>query len=316
MKILVAGGTGAVARRLVPLLVARGHTVAATTRTPSKGDLIRTMGAEPIVADGLDPGAVERAVDAARPEAIVHQMTSLKRLQNPKHFDRVFALTNRLRTEGTRYLIAAGLAAGVRRLVAQSYTGWPNAREGGPIKSEDDPLDRTPPRTMRESLDAIRMLEHHVQLASGLEGVVLRYGAFYGPGTPFGPGGAVYERIRQRRFPLVGSGSGVWSFVHIDDVALATAIAVEGRPTGVFNIVDDAPAEVGVWLPELAFLLGAPSPRRVPVWLARLAIGDAGVSLMTQVRGASNAKARGVLGWQPMYPNWRDGFRASVQRAA
>jgi nucleoside-diphosphate-sugar epimerase len=300
----------------VPLLVSRGHTVSATTRTPSKTDLIRTMGAEPIVADGLDRSAVERAVDTARPEVIVHQMTSLSRLRNPKHFDRVFARTNRLRTEGTRHLIAAGLAAGVRRLVAQSYTGWPNAREGGPIKSEDDPLDRTPPRHMRKTLEAIRSLEHDVWMASGLEGVVLRYGAFYGPGTPLGPGGEVYERIHRRQFPLVGRGSGVWSFVHIDDAALATAIAVEGQPTGIFNIVDDEPAEVALWLPELAFALGTPPPRRMPVWLARFAIGEVGVSLMTRVRGASNAKAKGVLGWQPLYPSWRDGFRASIQRAA
>lgn len=315
MKVFVAGGTGAVGKRLVPLLVARGHTVAATTRTPSKSDLIRTMGAEPIVMDGLDRRAVEQAVDAARPEVIVHQLTSL-RLRNPKHFDRVFAATNRLRTEGTRHLIAAGLAAGVRRLIAQSYTGWPNAREGGPIKSEDDPLDQAPPRTMRKTLAAIRTLEHDVWLASGLEGVVLRYGAFYGPGTPFGPGGRVYESVLRGRFPIVGGGTGVWSFVHIDDAALATAMAVEGGPTGVFNIVDDVPAEVAVWLPELAFVLGAPPPRRMPVWLARLLIGDAGVSLMTQVRGASNAKAKSVLGWQPLYPSWRAGFRAATRRAA
>ena len=309
MRILVAGGTGAVGRRLVPLLVTRGHRVAVTTRTPSKSDLVRTMGADPIVADGLDRQAVERAVDAARPEVIVHQMTSLAKLRNPKHFDRAFARTNRLRIEGTRHLIDAALALGVRRLVAQSYTGWPNTREGGPIKVEDDPLDAKPPRTMRKTLEAIRTLEHYVRGCSGLEGVVLRYGSFYGPGTPFGPGGEVYESIRRGRFPIVGRGSGVWSFVHIDDVAVATAVAVEDDPTGVFNIVDDEPAEVAVWLRELAFLFAAPRPRRMPVWLARFLIGDAGVSLMTEVRGASNAKAKRVLRWQPQYPSWRDGFR-------
>jgi nucleoside-diphosphate-sugar epimerase len=309
MKILVAGGTGAVGRRLVPLLVSRGHSVAATTHTPARSDLVRTLGAEPILADGLDRHAVERAVEAARPEVIVHEMTSLANLRNPKHFDRVFARTNRLRIDGTRYLIEAARALGVRRLVAQSYTGWPYAREGGPIKVEDDPLDATPPRTMRKTLEAIRTLEHYVRSFSGLEGVVLRYGSFYGPGTPFAPGGEVYESIRRRRFPVVGCGTGIWSFVHIDDVAIATAIAAEGGPTGVFNIVDDEPAEVAVWLPELAFLFAARPPRRVPVWLARLLIGDAGVSLMTEVRGASNAKAKRVLGWQPLYPSWRDGFR-------
>lgn len=309
MKILVAGGTGAVGRRLVPLLVTRGHSVAATTRTASKRGLIRTMGADPIVADGLDPQAVERAVDEARPEVIVHQMTSLQQQRNPKHFDRIFARTNRLRAEGTRYLIDAARALGVRRLVAQSYAGWPNARDGEPIKSEDAPLDATPPRAMRRTLEAIRTLEHQVRSAGDLEGTVLRYGSFYGPGTAFGPGGEVYESIRRRRFPIVGRGSGIWSFVHVDDVAIATAIAVEGGPTGVFNIVDDEPTEVAVWLPELAFLFGAPPPRHVSVWLARLFIGDAGISLMTEVRGASNEKAKRVLGWQPLHPSWRHGFR-------
>jgi len=308
MKVFVAGGTGAVGSRLVPLLVNRGHDVVATTRSADKIPALRAMGADAVVVDGLDRHAIEAAVRAAGPEAISHQMTALASMRSLKHFDREFALTNRLRAEGSQYLVAAAVAVGVRRLVAQSYTGWPNPREGGRVKTEDDGLDPAPPRSMCATLDAIRTLERTVMTAKGINPIVLRYGSFYGPGTPVGPGGEIFEAVRRRRFPIVGRGTGVWSFVHIDDVALATAMALEGGPPGVYNIVDDDPAEVSVWLPELARVIDARSPARVPEWIAQLMIGRAGVSVMTSIRGSSNAKARRLLTWRPLYPTWRDGF--------
>jgi nucleoside-diphosphate-sugar epimerase len=311
MNVLVAGGTGAVGRRLLPLLISRGHRVIATTSSGAKLNALSALGAEPVVMNGLDREAVDRVVLSVRPDALIHQMTSLASMASLRRFDREFALTNRLRTEGTRHLVAAAHAAGVRRLVAQSYTGWPNERQGGRVKSEDDALDAAPPRSMRETLDAIRNLEHQV-LTAPMRGIVLRYGSFYGPGCPLGPGGAVYESVRKRQLPVVGNGAGVWSFVNIDDVALATALATERLDTGIFNIVDDEPVEVAEWLPELARILGSPPPRHVPVWLARFAIGEAGVSMMTSIRGSSNAKARRELGWQPRYPSWREGFRQAL----
>jgi nucleoside-diphosphate-sugar epimerase len=309
MKIYVAGATGAVGRRLVPLLVSRGHHVVATTRSAMRTSAIRELGAEPLVIDALDRDAVIRSVQMAKPEVIVHQLSALSQLRSLKRFDEEFAVTNRLRTEGTDYLLEGARAAGAKRLVAQSYTGWPNSREGSRIKTEDDPLDPHPPHAMRQSLDAIRYLERVVIAASDIEGIVLRYGSFYGPGTSFAPGGDILEAVRRRMFPLVGAGTGVWSFVHMDDVAAATTIATEGVPPGVYNIVDDDPAEVATWLPALARTIGAKPPRRVPSWVARLIIGEAGVAVMTQSRASSNAKAKRVFNWQPAYASWRDGFR-------
>lgn len=316
MKVFVAGGTGAVGRRLVPLLVNRGHDVIATTRTAEKVPSLHALGADAIVVDGLDRSAVESAIRSARPDAVSHQMTALASMRSLKHFDREFALTNRLRAEGAQHMVAAAVASGVRRLVAQSYTGWPNPREGGRVKSEDDGLDTAPPPTMRNTLAAIRTLETAVMSAKGINPVVLRYGSFYGPGTPVGPGGEIFEAVRRRRFPIVGTGAGVWSFVHIDDVAMATAIALEGGPPGVYNIVDDEPAEVSMWLPELARVIDAPPPVHVPEWIARLVIGRAGVSMMTSIRGSSNVKARRLLTWRPLYPTWREGFRVEFGAAA
>lgn len=315
MRILVAGSTGALGRRLVPLLVAKGHDVAGMTRSPAKAEALRASGAEPIVADALDRDAVMVAVRGARPEVVVHELTALSSLTDFRKFDEGFALTNRLRTEGTDHLLAGALAAGAGRFVAQSFAGWPYLREGGPVKTEEDPLDPNPPAAMRRTLEAIRYLESAVLVAEGLEGIVLRYGGFYGPGTSIAEGGAQRDLVRRRRFPVVGAGTGVWSFIHIDDAASATLAAIERGAPGIYNIVDDDPAPVGQWLPELAAAVGARPPRRIPTWLARLLVGRHGVVLMTEARGASNAKARRELGWQPAFPSWRRGFREGFEDA-
>ncbi len=308
MKVLVAGASGALGRQLVPRLVAAGHDVVGMTRTSSR--LVRELGATPVVADGLDPEAVARAVGRSEPEVIVHQLTALSAGIDPRHFDRDFAATNRLRTEGTDHLLAAGRAVGARRFVAQSYAGWPFARRGGAVKTEDDPLDPSPPEAMRRTLDALRHLEEAVVGAEWTEGVVLRYGGFYGPGTSLAPDGEHTAQIRRRRFPVVGDGGGVWSFVHVADAAQATAVAVERGRRGVYNIVDDEPAPVAAWLPAVAAALGAGPPRRVPRWVGRLVAGEAATVMMTEVRGASNEKAKRELGWAPAHASWRDGLAA------
>lgn len=313
MIIFIAGATGAVGGRLVPMLLEQGHEVVATTRTPAKAAALRELGAMPVVVDALDRDAVFGAVTGAEPDVIVHQMTALSGDPDMKHFDRMFAQTNRLRTEGTRNLLDAGAQAGVRRFIAQSFTGWPFAPEGGPVKGEDAPLDPSPPAAQRESLAAIRALEDMVTAAPrthGIEGVVLRYGGFYGPGTSLArDGGDITEMLRRRKFPVVGDGGGIWSFTHIDDAASGVLASLEpGRPAGIFQIVDDEPAPAAEWLPALSAALGAKPPRRVPAWLGRLAAGEVAVSMMTASRGASNAKARRVLGWTPQWPTWREGF--------
>jgi nucleoside-diphosphate-sugar epimerase len=309
MNIFVAGATGALGTQLVPRLLAAGHDVTGMTR--SRPDAVRRLGARAVVADALDPDAVGSAVGAARPDVIVHQLTALSGSIDPRHFERDFAQTNRLRVEGTDNLLAAARAAGVERFVAQSYAGWPYARAGGPVKTEDDPLDPAPVAAMRTALDAIRHLEDAVV---GAGGVVLRYGGFYGPGTSFAPGAEHAELVRRRRFPIVGDGAGVWSFVHIEDAADATVAAVRGDARGIYNIVDDEPARVADWLPVAANAVGGKPPRRVPRWLGRLVAGEASVVMMTEVRGASNAKAKRELGWSPAHPSWRAGFfdRAAV----
>jgi len=309
MRIFVAGATGAMGRQLVPRLLAAGHAVVGTTRSDAKRAALYELGAEPVVLDALDADQVAAAVRAAQPDAIVHELTSLSTL-DLRHFDRDFAMTNRLRTEGTDHLLAAGRAVGVRRFIAQSFTSWPYARTGGPVKSEEEPLDPTPAREMRESLAAIRHLEDAVTGAGWTEGIVLRYGGFYGPGTSLAPGGEQFEMVRRRRIPVVGNGAGVWSFVHIADAAEATVAAVERGRRGIYNVVDDDPAPVADWLPVLAAGLGAPRPLRVPRLVGRVVAGQAGAVMMTEVRGASNAKAKRELGWRPRHPSWREGFAA------
>jgi len=304
MRVFVAGATGAVGRRLVPQLVERGHHVIATTRTPAKRDLLRALGAEPVVMDGLDAGQVGEAVVRAEPDVIVHQMTALTGVGDLRRFDREFARTNELRTAGTDHLLAAAEAAGVGRFVAQSYTNWPNIREGGPVKTEDDPLDPHPPAAQAETLAAIQHVERVVTEAP-LTGIALRYGNLYGPGAT----DPLVELLQKRRFPVVGSGTGVWSWIHIDDAAAATVAAAERGPRGVYNVVDDDPAPIAEWLPYLADCLGAPRPRHLPLWLGRLVAGEVGVSMMTRVRGSSNARAKRELGWQPQWPSWRQGFQ-------
>ena len=314
MKVFVAGATGALGRQLVSMLAANGHEVTGLTRSPAKQDLLRSLGARPVVADALDPDAVARSVAEAEPEVIVHQLTALAGSLDMRHIERDFAATNRLRTEGTDHLLAAGHAMGIRRFVAQSYAGWPFARTGGPVKSEADPLDPTPPAALRSTLDAIRHVEDAVTAAGWTEGVVLRYGGFYGPGTSIAlkPDGEHVELLRKRKFPVVGRGTGVWSFIHIEDAAAATVAAVEHGTRGIYNVVDDEPAPVSEWLPAVAGAVGAKPPMRLPRWLGRLAAGEAATVMMTESRGASNEKAKRELGWQPRYPSWRQGFAAGL----
>ncbi len=307
MKVFLAGATGVVGRRLIPELIAAGHEVVGLARTPEKARLVRELGAEPVVADAFDRRALTAAVVAARPDCIVHQLTALGTGIDFRNFDDSFARTNRLRTFVTDVLLAAAREAGTRRFIAQSFCGWTYAREGGPVKSETDRLDPTPPAPFRRTFDAIRYLETAV-LGASLHGLVLRYGWFYGPGTSMDADSETARLIRQRKFPIVGDGAGVWSFAHIDDVAHATALAVERGPADIYNIVDDEPAPVFEWLPYLANALGAKPPRRIPAWLARLFIGEGGVAIMTTIRGASNAHAQRVLQWELKYPSWRKGF--------
>jgi nucleoside-diphosphate-sugar epimerase len=300
LRIFLAGATGALGSRLTPMLVERGHHVMGTTRRDP--DAVRAMGAEPVVLDPLDRAAVREAVLAARPDVIVHQLTALSGLKFGRNFDKAFAMTNRLRTEGTDHLLAAAREAGVTRLVWQSYAGWPAAREGDAVKGEDAPFDPDPPADVRETLEAIKHLEAVVTEAGG---TVLRYGGFYGPGTSLTGDGEHAELLRKRRFPVGGSGAGVWSLVHIDDAAAATVAAIERGTPGIFNIVDDEPAPASELLPGLAKAFGAPPPRHVPGWVVRLAAGAQAQSMMTRIRGASNAKAKRELGWAPRH-SWRD----------
>ncbi|MHB8488110.1 MAG: NAD-dependent epimerase/dehydratase family protein [Candidatus Dormibacteria bacterium] len=310
MRVFVAGATGAIGRQLVPRLVAAGHEVYGMTRSGSKQAMLRELGAEPVVADALDPDQVAEAVGRAQPDAIVHQLTSIPPRLDLRHFDRDFALTSRLRTEGTDYLLSAGQAMGVRRFVAQSYFGA-YARTGAAVKTEEDPLDPAPVRDMRGVAAAIRHLEQAVLGARWTEGIVLRYGAFYGPDTSLAPGAKQVEMIRRRKFPIVGNGGGVWSFMHVADAADATVAAVEHGSRGVYNVVDDDPAPVAEWLPALAQQLGAKRPMRVTRIVGRLFAGEVGVVMMTELRGASNTKAKRELAWRPAHPSWREGFAAA-----
>jgi 2-alkyl-3-oxoalkanoate reductase len=307
MRVLVTGASGAVGSQLIPQLVSRDHSVIATTRSAAKQDLLRSWGAEPVILDGLDGAAVRRIVTEVAPEAIIHEMTALSGATDLRHFDRWFATTNELRTRGTEHLLAAAEASGVKRFVAQSYIGWNNARTGGAVKTEADPLDEHPAAAQRESLAAIRFVETHVPQAP-IDGIVVRYGNLYGPGAS----DSMVALLRKRMLPIVGAGSGVWSWTHIADAASGTVAALErGRP-GLYNIVDDEPAPVREWLPYLAEAVGAKPPLRVPVWLGRLVGGDVTVQWMIEGRGASNAKAKLELGWEPIWRSWRTGFREGI----
>ena len=303
MRVFVAGASGAIGSRLVPQLIDRGHEVTGTSRSPDNAERVSALGAEARQLDLLDARAVRRAVLEAEPDAVVHQATALGNIDFSRNFDRVFAQTNRLRTEGTDALLAATRAAGVPRFVAQSYASGRYIREGGWVKTEGDPLDSAPVPTMRETFAAMRHLDEAVIDAGG---VVLRYGGFYGADND-----GLIEPVRKRQFPIVGDGGGVTSFIHLDDAAAATVLAIEHEVPGIFNVVDDDPAPVREWLPEMAKALGAGPPRHVPRWLARLFAGDAAVMTSTESRGASNGKAKRELGWELRYPSWRDGFAAA-----
>jgi nucleoside-diphosphate-sugar epimerase len=303
MRVFVVGASGAIGARLVPQLVERGHEVIGTYKSPCNGERVRALGAEARQLDLLDARAVRRAVLEAEPDAIVHQATALANVDFSRNFDRVFARTNRIRTQGTHALLEAAGAAGVRRIVAQSYASGRYIREGGWVKTERDPLDAAPVRSMRESFAAMRRLDETVADAGG---VVLRYGAFYGADND-----GLIEPVRKRQFPIVGDGGGMTSFIQLDDAAAATVLAIEHDVPGIFNVVDDEPAPVRDWLPEMAKALGADPPRQVPRWLARLFAGDAAVMMGTESRGASNEKAKRELGWELRYPSWRAGFAAA-----
>ena len=315
MNVFVAGATGVLGRQLVPQLVARGHTVVGMTRSASKQDLVRGLGARPVVADALDPDAVAQAVASAEPQVIVHQLTALSgkmSIRDARHPDRssMATMTNRLRTEATDHLLAAGRAVGARRFVAQSFGAFRWARTGGPVLTEADPLDPDPPAPLRPVVEGLLYLEQAVTTIEWGDGLALRYGGFYGPGTAISlaADAQMAAPVRARRFPIIGDGGGVFSHVHIDDAAAATAVAVEQGAPGIYYIVDDEPAPVREWLPALASALDAKPPRRIPRWLGRLAAGEAATLIMTDARGASNEKAKRELGWKPRYANWRQGF--------
>jgi nucleoside-diphosphate-sugar epimerase len=300
MRVLVIGASGAIGSRLVPQLIDRGHEVVGTCRSPEKKERLRALGAEPIVLDALDTRAVREAVIGAEPDAIIHQATALADIRFGRNFDRTFAQTNRLRNEGTDALLAAAREASVRRFVAQSFASMRNAREGGMVKTEEDPLDPDPPARMRQAHAAMRHLEQAVTDAGGL---ALRYGGFYGAAND-----AMVGPVRKRQFPIVGDGGGYSSWIHLDDAAAATVLALEQDGPAIYNITDDEPAPLREWLPVLADALGAKPPRHVPVWLARVIAGDVAVLMGTDARGASNAKAKRELGWTLRYPSWRQGF--------
>jgi nucleoside-diphosphate-sugar epimerase len=300
MRVFVAGASGAIGARLVPQLAGRGHQVIGTCRSPGRAQRLHALGAEPIVLDVLDARAVRKAVADSKPDAIIHQATALAGLSDFKHFDRSFAQTNQLRTEGTDALLAAAREAGVQRFVAQSYACHRYARQGGPVKTEDDPLDPAPVPAMRQTEAA---MDHLDQAVTDAGGVALRYGNFYGD-----PDDGLIQAVRTRKFPIVGDGAGVWSFIHLDDAAAATILALDRDGPAIYNIVDDEPAPTSVWLPELAKIIGARPPQHFPPLLARLFAGQAPVVMGTESRGAANAKAKSELGWTLRYPSWRQGF--------
>lgn len=309
MRIFIAGASGAIGRELVPQLVARGHEVIGTTRSPAKTAAVRALGAEPVLVDALDPDSVADAVAKAEPEVIVHQLTALSGPSNFRNAKKMAAATNRLRTEGTDHLLAAGRAVGVRKFVAQSNSLWME-RTGGPVADEEGRIEPNPPTDMEEAVAALRHVENSVTGISWGEGIALRYGGFYGRGTDISsaPDAVMAMLVRKRRVPVIGGGGGVWSLIHITDAASATVAAIERGKSGIYHVGDDEPAPVHVWLPELARALGAGAPRRVPAWLVRPLIGKGPVDMMTRARGISSEKTKRELGWTLRYPTWRTGF--------
>jgi nucleoside-diphosphate-sugar epimerase len=308
MRVFVAGATGAVGRPLVTALLAAGYSVVGLTRSPLKAASIRELGTEPVVADGLDARAIRSALASTKPDVVIHQMTDLRGAADLRRFDRSFSTSNRLRTLGTDALLTASREIGVKRMIAQSFCGWPYARVGTATKTETDALDCNPPRELRRILEAIQYLERVVTTSVRPEGVVLRYGAFYGPDTGT-TDSRMIDQVRHRRVPVIGGGGGSWSFVHVQDAAAATVKAVtEGRPGQIYNIVDDDPAKVAEWLPALAAIVGARPPFRLSAWIARLLVGDHLVAMMTEARAGSNAKAKRELDWRPTHSSRRQGF--------
>lgn len=305
MRVFVAGATGVIGQYLVPGLISAGHEVTGSTRSALRANQLKGQGATPVIVDGLDREAVLKAVTAAQPEVIIHQMTALTSMKSFRNFDKEFAVTNELRSRGTDYLLEAATQAGTRRFIAQSFIGWNNTRSGSQVKTEEDPLDPHPLAVATKTMAAIRHLEDNVP-AKAPEGLVLRYGILYGHGAS----DLMLEVVRKRQMPVVGGGTGIWSFTEVTDAAAATVAAVTRGAPGIYNVVDDEPAPVSQWLPFLASSLGVKPPMRAPAWLGRLLGGEMVVSLMTQVRGASNEKAKRELGWTPAYPSWRDGFPA------
>jgi nucleoside-diphosphate-sugar epimerase len=308
MRVFVAGATGVIGQYLVPGLITAGHEVTASTRSALKAHQLKEQGATPVIVDGLDREAVLKAVAAAQPEVIIHQMTALTSMKSFRNFDKQFAVTNELRSRGTDYLLEAAREVGTRRFVAQSFIGWNNTRSGSQVKTEEDPLDPHPLAATTESLAAIKHLEEAVP-AEVPEGLVLRYGILYGHGAS----DLMLEAVRKRQMPVIGGGTGIWSFTEVTDAAAAAVAAVAKGAPGIYNVVDDEPAAVAQWLPFLASCLGAKPPMRAPVWLGQLLGGKMIVEWMTQGRGASNEKAKRELGWTPAYPSWRDGFSVWVE---
>jgi 2-alkyl-3-oxoalkanoate reductase len=310
VKVFVAGASGVIGRRLVPMLVERGHEVTAMTRSPDKAEQIRAMGATPAIRDVFDAEGLRAEMVSAAPEVVVHELTDLPADVDPRKAAEQLAGNDRIREEGTRNLVGAALAAGSRRIVAQSISFV--YRMDGSLKTEDDPLFEDAPFPWSRSVGAVHALEDAVTKTEGLEGIVLRYGFFYGPGSSYAPGGYFAREVQRRRFPIVGRGSGVFSFIHVDDAAAATVAAVERGQPGIYNIVDDEPAPLREWLPAYAEALGAKKPRRVPKFIARLVAGAYTTQLATELRGASNARGKAALDWEPRYPSCRQGFRESL----
>ncbi len=316
MRIFIAGATGVLGRNLIPKLLNHGHSVIGTSSTKARLRELQELGVDAVLMNGLDRDSVFTAVSSSTPDVVVNEMTAISKVRNYKNFDQEFALTNRLRVEGTSHLLAASRQVKVKKVVVQSFAGWPFEQTGAAANSEEADFEPSVPVRMRNSQRAIQAMEQSVLSGKPPVGVVLRYGYFYGPGTSFDLEGDINKALRKRAFPLIGGGTGVWSLIHVDDAAEATRLAIESAPGGIYNIVDDRPSKLEEWLPGLCKLLGVKPPMKMPAWLGRFFVGESGVYMMTQARGALNAKAKRVLGWKPAYPDWRTGFAAMFRSAS